>query len=153
MESKKKTSTNVTFGILGVAAIGLIGYGIKKLFFDDDDKKTKEGKEKEKKEEKKVENNKIKKVDTKTTTSDDIDEEEIAEEIKSFVCPITNTIMEDPVITPHGISYEKSAIEAWLNKHNTCPLTNKPLNKKDLIRNIALKNSITEYIKTKKKKK
>ena len=152
MESKKKTSTNITFGILGAAAVGLIGYGIKKLFFDDDNKQTNKGKEKEKKEEKKVENKEIKKIDT-TTTSDDIDEEEIAEEIKSFVCPITNTIMEDPVITPHGISYEKSAIEAWLNKHNTCPLTNKPLNKKDLIRNIALKNSITEYIKTKKKKK
>ena len=109
------------------------------MFFDDDDTQTKKGKEKENK-----------RVDT-TTTLDDIDEEEIA--FKSFVCPITNTIMEDPVISPDGISYEKSAIEAWLNKHNTCPLTNKPLNKKDLIGNIALKNSITEYIKTKKKKK
>ena len=114
MESKKKTSTNITFGILGAAAVGLIGYGIKKLFFDDDNKQTNKGKEKEEKEEKKVENKEIHKVDT-TTTSDDIDEEEIAEEIKSFVCPITNTIMEDPVITPHGISYEKSAIEVWLN--------------------------------------
>jgi hypothetical protein len=152
MESKKKTSTNITFGILGAAAVGLIGYGIKKLFFDDDNKQTNKGKEKEKKEEKKVENKEIKKVET-TTTSDDIDEEEIAEEIKSFVCPITNTIMEDPVISPDGISYEKSAIEVWFNKHNTCLLTNKPLNKKDLIRNIELKNSITEYIKTQKKKK
>ena len=90
---------------------------------------------------------KIKKVDI-TITSEYI--KEIDEKIKSFVCPITNTIMKDPVITPHGISFEKSAIEDWLNKHNTCPVTNKPLNKKDLIKNIPLKNAITEYSKTKK---
>ena len=144
MESKKKHSTNFGLGILGIAAVGLVGYGIKKLFFDDD-KPTKKGEEEAEEE---IED---KTVDTQQTI-DDIDEDEIAEEIKSFVCPITNAIMEDPVITPQGISYEKSAIEDWLKKHNKCPLTNKPLYKKDLIRNIALKNSIQEYIKRKKEK-
>ena len=90
---------------------------------------------------------KIKKVDI-TITSDAI--KEIDEEIKSFECPITNTTMKDPIITTREISFEKSAIEDWLNKHNTCPVTNKPLNKKDLIKNIPLKNAITEYSKTKK---
>ena len=52
--------------------------------------------------------------------------------------------MKDPIITPREISFEKSAIEDCLNKHNICPVTEKPLNKKDLIRNIPIKNEITE---------
>ena len=83
----------------------------------------------------------IKKVDI-TITSDAI--KEIDEEIKSFECPITNTTMKDPIITPHEKSFEKSAIEDRLNKHNICPVTDKSLNKKDLIRNIPIKNAITE---------
>ena len=83
----------------------------------------------------------IKKVDI-TITSDAI--KEIDEEIKSFECPITNTTMKDPIITPHEKSFEKSAIEDSLNKHNICPVTEKSLNKKDLIRNIPIKNEITE---------
>ena len=83
----------------------------------------------------------IKKVDI-TITSDAI--KEIDEEIKSFECPITNTTMKDPIITPHEKSFEKSAIEDSLNKHNICPVTDKSLNKKDLIRNIPIKNEITE---------
>jgi hypothetical protein len=83
----------------------------------------------------------IKKVDI-TITSDAI--KEIDEEIKSFECPITNTTMKDPIITPREISFEKSAIKDCLNKHNICPVIDKSFNKKDLIRNIPIKNEITE---------
>ena len=32
----------------------------------------------------------------------------------SFYCPISKQVMTDPVITPLGISYERSSIEEWL---------------------------------------
>ena len=52
---------------------------------------------------------------------------------ESFICPITQNIMSDPVVTPYGISYEKSAIEDWLNKNNNDPIAQKPLKKEDLV--------------------
>jgi len=54
-------------------------------------------------------------------------------------CPITQEIMFDPVSTPDGNTYERTAIIEWLNKHNTEPLTRKPLNISQLIPNRALK--------------
>ena len=67
---------------------------------------------------------------------------------EAFVCPITQEIMQDPVITPHGMSFDRKAIIDWLCKDQTCPLTKKPLKKEDLITNYALKSSIQEYLKT-----
>jgi hypothetical protein len=74
-------------------------------------------------------------------------------EYQSFVCPITQDLMRDPVITPHGISFERSAIQDWISKNPNCPFTNKPLKKEDLVTNYALKNSIQEYLKIISKKK
>ena len=63
----------------------------------------------------------------------------------SFICPISQQIMKDPVITPHGITYERSSIESWIDKKSTCPITRKPLKKIDLIPNYSLKNAIQNY--------
>jgi hypothetical protein len=68
-------------------------------------------------------------------------------EYQSFVCPITQELMRDPVITPHGISFERNAILDWISKNPICPFTKKPLRKDDLITNYALKSSIQEYLK------
>ena len=65
---------------------------------------------------------------------------------ESFICPITQSIMIDPVISPYGISYEKYAIENWLSKNNVDPFSQKPLHKEQLVRNFALKNAIREFI-------
>ena len=40
-----------------------------------------------------------------------------------FFCPITSEIMEDPVVTADGHTYERKAITAWLAKSNTSPMT------------------------------
>jgi hypothetical protein len=40
-----------------------------------------------------------------------------------FVYPITKLIMMDPVSDTFGHSYEKTAIELWLSKHSTNPVT------------------------------
>jgi hypothetical protein len=72
-----------------------------------------------------------------------IDDDVIPE---SFICPITQNIMIDPVISPYGISYEKYAIENWLSKNNVDPFSQKPLHKEQLVRNFALKNAIREFV-------
>ena len=73
----------------------------------------------------------------------------IQTEESAYICPLSHTMMNDPIITPYGISFDRSAIEAHLSTSSTCPLTNKPLSKSDLIPNYALKSSITEYLKRK----
>jgi hypothetical protein len=73
-------------------------------------------------------------------------------EYESFLCPITQEIMQDPVITPNGISYERKAVLNWLEKNNMCPITKKPLKKEDLITNYALKQAIDDYFKNQKNK-
>ena len=63
----------------------------------------------------------------------------------SFLCPITDEIMVDPVICSDGHSYERSAIEDWLRCHDRSPQTNAPLSNKDLTPNHALRNAIEEW--------
>lgn len=40
-----------------------------------------------------------------------------------FVCPITQEMMQDPVSTVDGHTYERAAIERWLTRKRTSPLT------------------------------
>ncbi len=56
----------------------------------------------------------------------------------ALLCPITLTIMKDPVLAPDGYTYERSAIEQWLQKHGTSPQTRQRINKNDLVPNRAL---------------
>ncbi|CAJ1979094.1 unnamed protein product [Sphenostylis stenocarpa] len=46
-----------------------------------------------------------------------------------FVCPISFQIMEDPVTTVTGITYDREGIEEWLRKAKdcVCPVTKQPL--------------------------
>ena len=69
-------------------------------------------------------------------------EKEKEEELK---CPITQTIMNEPVITPYGTTYEKTAIIDWIKKNKTDFKTNKFLNEDMLIPNYILKVAIKNY--------
>ena len=73
---------------------------------------------------------------------DDTDEED---KIKAFTCPINKKIMEDPVITPYGTTYEKSAILDWIEKNKTDYNSDKVLTKDMLVSNYILKVQIKEY--------
>ncbi|XP_018539263.1 WD repeat, SAM and U-box domain-containing protein 1 isoform X2 [Lates calcarifer] len=45
-----------------------------------------------------------------------------------FLCPITRELMKEPVIAADGYSYEREAIESWINtKNRSSPMTNLPL--------------------------
>lgn len=59
-----------------------------------------------------------------------------------FLCPLTMEVMENPLITRFGHSYERSAILEWLQKGKSCPLTRNPLRPSDLISNLPLKARI-----------
>ncbi len=129
---------------LGIAAIGIGG----KLLYDkyienktpDEEIEQKKENINEKKENLENSNN----LDTTNSISTNIEDTDL-EGKDSFICPINQTLMNDPVITPYGTTYERSAILNWLKKNNTDPLTKKRLTKEMLITNYALRSAIQEY--------
>ena len=66
---------------------------------------------------------------------------------KEFICPITLSIMRDPVMMPDGHNYERSAIEKALQASPLSPLTKQPLSMKDATPNYALKSLIENFLK------
>ena len=43
-------------------------------------------------------------------------------EAADFRCPLSHVVMFDPVTAEDGITYERSAIEGWLETHDTSPM-------------------------------
>ena len=70
-------------------------------------------------------------------------EEEFDEEYG--ICPITQEYMENPVITPSGNYYEKSAIIDWINKNQSDPLSREYLTVEMLVEDNEYKKQIIEY--------
>ena len=64
----------------------------------------------------------------------------------SFLCPITQEIMREPVTCADGHSYERASIELWLATHNTSPKTGAQLPNQALTPNHALRNAIEEWL-------
>jgi hypothetical protein len=64
-----------------------------------------------------------------------------------FVCPLTHNLMEHPVSTSLGHTYEYAAISRWLSNHSTDPVTNESLKSKVLNKNLALRSLIQSWIK------
>lgn len=53
--------------------------------------------------------------------------------------------MVDPYMDPEINSYERAAIEKWLEQHDISPITRSPLKRSDLVPNRALKDSIDAF--------
>ncbi|KAD6455150.1 hypothetical protein E3N88_09856 [Mikania micrantha] len=66
---------------------------------------------------------------------------------KDFVCPITTHIFSDPVTLETGQTYERKAIQQWLERGNsTCPITRQKLHSTQLPKtNYILKHLITSW--------
>lgn len=64
---------------------------------------------------------------------------------KYLLCPISQEIFEDPVSTSDGHTYEKKAIENWLQNHCTSPITGLPLSDKNLRPNFVIKMAVQAY--------
>jgi len=61
---------------------------------------------------------------------------------EQFLCPITQTIMEDPVVCTDGHSYERAAITTWLKKNPTSPVTKESMYHGCIVPNLCLKSAI-----------
>ncbi|KAK6944946.1 U-box domain [Dillenia turbinata] len=66
---------------------------------------------------------------------------------KDFVCPITSHIFDDPVTLETGQTYERKAIQEWLERGNsTCPITRQSLQSTKLPKtNYVLKRLIATW--------
>ena len=62
-----------------------------------------------------------------------------------FNCPISWQKMEMPVVTNEGHSYEKWAIDKWLNNSTISPITGLVLNDSSLVFNYTLKSAIDDF--------
>jgi len=72
---------------------------------------------------------------------------------KEFQCPINLGIFNDPVVDPCGHTFCKSCIDKHLKSKRTCPLTNKPFENINVVRNIIVKNFLAlEIVKCPKSK-
>jgi hypothetical protein len=65
--------------------------------------------------------------------------------LPSFLCPITQSCMKDPVSLETGHTYERKAIDTWFNTNSTDPNTNMYIGKKRTT-NYALKNAIGDMV-------
>ncbi len=68
-----------------------------------------------------------------------------------FKCPISWEKLSDPVITNEGHSYERWAIEKWLVRQDTSPITGLKLTDYSVLPNYALKSAVDDYVKKCKK--
>ena len=64
---------------------------------------------------------------------------------KYLICPISQELLEEPVLTSDGHTYERKNIEAWLQNHSTSPITGLPLADKTLRPNFAIKMAVQAY--------
>jgi hypothetical protein len=66
-----------------------------------------------------------------------------------FLCPITASVMRDPVIAKDGHTYERAAIKEWFDQHPPpgcrSPMTNELLKDGELLPNVTLRKLIQDY--------
>ncbi|XP_022994985.1 U-box domain-containing protein 35-like isoform X6 [Cucurbita maxima] len=62
-----------------------------------------------------------------------------------FICPILQDMMNDPCVAADGYTYDRRAIEKWLQENDISPTTKLPLLDKNLIPNQGLLSSIMEW--------
>lgn len=70
-----------------------------------------------------------------------------SEPLEEFLCPIYITVMSNPVVTPDGITYEKSAIETWLINSEYEPSTRNKCTITDLRPNLIVKKMTENWLK------
>ena len=63
-----------------------------------------------------------------------------------FLCPITISVMSDPVMSKNGVNYERKAILEWIRSgHKACPLTRETITESSLYPNRSLREEILEW--------
>ena len=62
-----------------------------------------------------------------------------------YLCPITQNIMNNPVITDDGYTYEESAIKQWILQKGISPMTRQPISISSLRSNRLIKDLIETF--------
>ena len=62
-----------------------------------------------------------------------------------YFCSISHELMEDPVFTASGQTYERDTISQWLRTKQTDPISNARLPNKKLVPNFALRGAIEQW--------
>lgn len=70
----------------------------------------------------------------------------IKEAPKEYLCPMSMEIMTEPVVTPSGVSYNRPAVEEWINEHHSDPASKAPLLNDHLYPNLALRDMIQRWL-------
>jgi hypothetical protein len=106
--------------------------------------------EEEEKEEKEASSSIEKEVVSVASTSTSTENDVIRNGIEDWArCPITMEVMQDPVMAADGSTYDRKAIEMWLSKNNTSPVTNLPLSHPGLTPNNTLRSLILNFFPSK----
>lgn len=59
-----------------------------------------------------------------------------------FYCPISGSLMREPVLAQDGQTYEKAAIQEWIERYGKSPFTNEHLSVEELQSNRPIKDLI-----------
>lgn len=65
---------------------------------------------------------------------------------REFICSLTHRLMADPVLATDGHTYERTAIEQWLERSDLSPTTKQPIPSKVVFPNHSLKSLIEDYL-------
>ncbi|KAH3743262.1 Ras subfamily protein [Pelomyxa schiedti] len=65
--------------------------------------------------------------------------------LPEFLDPVTEEMMQDPVIAADGHTYERSDLLVWLSRHDASPVTGVTLANKELAPNEKLRAQIEEF--------
>jgi STIP1 homology and U-box containing protein 1 len=63
-----------------------------------------------------------------------------------LTCPITFEVMTEPVVTPSGTSYQRAAIEAYVDRRGEDPVSRQPLARSQLVPNHGLRAAVAAYL-------
>ena len=61
-------------------------------------------------------------------------------------CPISESLLVDPVLCEDGHAYEREAIARWLASHATSPITRETLEGKTLVPHVALQQIVEDLV-------
>lgn len=64
----------------------------------------------------------------------------------SLLCPVTQDLLREPVLTVDGHTYEYSAIRRWLESNSTSPVTGASLPSKTLVPNLAMRALVADWL-------
>ncbi len=62
-----------------------------------------------------------------------------------LICPISLTLLQDPVKTPAGHTFSRKELIAWVGLHGNCPLTRQPLSEADLVTDRDAEEQLAQY--------